>query len=179
MRKYADDYEVVGTEDEKGRVKKAAKYIGDYYEVNIESQDLVKFRRIALLLMVIILGLHIGAGFAGNQGMYRFFVALPYVFVFLPLYFFASGILRLPKEKRPFRRDEVELSLIRTKKANGFLIVLLSLVVVGELIFLIGFSKGGQSLEILFLILEAVAAIAAYLLWRYQRSISVQKIEEE
>jgi hypothetical protein len=179
MRKYADDYEVVRMEDEKGRIKKTAKYVGDYYEVNVEAQDLVRFRRIAVMLLILITGLHVGAGFIGNQGMYRFFVALPYVFVFLPLYYFASGILRLPKEKRPFRRDEVDLSFNRTKKASGFLITLLSLVVVGELIFIVGFAEGGHNLEVLFLVLETLAAGAVAFLWQSQKSITVQKISKE
>jgi len=33
MRKYAEDYELERKEDEKGRIKKTAKYVGDYYEV--------------------------------------------------------------------------------------------------------------------------------------------------
>ena len=166
MRKYAEDYELERKEDEKGRIKKTAKYVGDYYEVRVESQNLIRFRRIAVLLLVGILGLHVSAGFIGNPGMYRFFVALPYVFVFLPLYFFTAGILRLPKEKRPFRRDEVDLSFERMKKASGFLIALLSLVVVGELIFLIGFDEGGYNLEILILVLEVIAAGGVAFLWR-------------
>jgi len=179
MRKYANDYELERTEDRKGRIKKTAKYIGDYYEVNVESQDLIRFRRIALLLLIVTVGLHIGAGFVANPGMYRFFVALPYVFVFLPLYFFATGILRLPKEKRTFRSDEVYLSFERIKKASGFLIALLSLVVVGELIFLLGFAEGGYNTEIVYLILEVLAAGAVAFLWRYQKSITVQIISEE
>ena len=179
MRKYADDYELERTEDEKGRIRKTAKYIGDHYEVNVESQDLIKFRRIALLLLIVTVELHIGAGFVANPGMYQFFVALPYVFVFLPLYFFATGILRLPKEKRALRRDEVDLSFERIKKASGFLIALLSLVVVGELVFLIGFAEGGYNPEVLFLILEVLAGGAVAFLWRYQKSITVQIISEE
>jgi len=109
-----------------------------------------------VLLLVGILGLHVSAGFIGNPGMYRFFVALPYVFVFLPLYFFTAGILRLPKEKRPFRRDEVDLSFERMKKASG-----------------------GYNLEVLFLTLEVLAVGGVVFLWQYQKSISIQKISEE
>ena len=53
MRKYADDYKLERTEDEKGRIRKTAKYIGNYYEVNLDSLDLIKFRRIALLLLIV------------------------------------------------------------------------------------------------------------------------------
>ena len=179
MRKYAEDYELERTEDEKGRIRKTAKYIGDYYEVNLDSLDLIKFRRLALLLLIVIIGLHVGAGFIGNPGMFRFFVALPYVFVFLPLYYFAAGILRLPKEKRAFRRDEVDLSFERMEKASGFLIALFSLVVLGELIFLIGFAEGGYNLEILFLVLEVLSAGAVAFMWQSQKSINVQIISEE
>jgi hypothetical protein len=179
MRKYAEDYELERKEDEKGRIKKTAKYVGEYYEVNVELQDLIRFRRVALLFLVLILGLHIGAGFIGNQGMYQFYVALPYVFVFLPLYYFASGILRLPKVKRPYRRDEVELTFERIKKANRFLFGLLCLVMVGELVFLVWFSKGGQNQELIFLALEAVAAIPIALIWRSQKAINIQKIGED
>jgi hypothetical protein len=179
MRKYAEDYELERKEDEKERIKKTAKYVGEYYEVNVELQDLIRFRRVALLFLVLILGLHIGAGFVGNQGMYQFYVALPYVFVFLPLYYFASGILRLPKDKRPYRRDEVELTFERIKKANWFLFGLFCMVILGELVFLVWFSKGGQNQELIFLASEAVAAIPVALIWRSQKSINIKKIDED
>jgi len=179
MRKYAKDYELERKEDEKGRIKKTTKYIGDYFEVRVELHDLIKFRRIAFLLLLIVVGMHISAGFVGNQGMFQFYIALPYVFVFLPLYFFAAGILRLPKEKRAFRRDEVDLSFSRAKKASVLMIVLLGVVLVGGLVFLIGFAEGDYNLEILFLTCEALAAAGVTSFWYFQKSISILKLTDK
>ena len=99
MKKYIDDYELVIQEDSKGREKKVAVYKGDYYEFNLDEPALQKFRRNTLILLALIVIGQIAAGFIANLGMYAFFVSLPYVFTFLPLYFLIDGSLRLPKEK--------------------------------------------------------------------------------
>jgi len=125
MKRYTEDYEIEIIEDEKGREKTIARYRGNYFETVVSEQDLIRFKRFGLLLTVPIIALHIGAGFIANPGMIQFFVSLPYVITFLPLYFLTAGMLRVPKTKRKFRRDEVELSFDRVRSASIFLLIFL------------------------------------------------------
>jgi heme exporter protein D len=177
MRKYADDYELVYEDDGKGGEKKTARYIGQYFEIDIDQASLVKFKRNSLVLTILILLLHIAGGFVSNRGMYNFYVSLPYVISFLPLYFLVDSALRIPKKKRALRRDEAELSFDRMKKSSTFLLIFLAMVPVGEIIFLLFFADDRNNLEFLFLSLESFAVVAAYWMLRLQNLINVKKKE--
>lgn len=179
MRKYVDDYEIVLEEDEKGRERKKAVYRGNYYEVEIDKISLKKFKWYNIILFFLILVLHISAGFINNQGMYRFFIALPYVAAFLPFYFMATGIFRLPTDKRKFRRDEVDLSFIRVKKASTYLLILFGMSILGEIIFLIFFANNDYQLEYFFLGAQLGGGILSYIVFINQKNIQIDEIIEE
>jgi hypothetical protein len=179
MKKYADDYKIVYEDDGKGSEKKVARYIGNFFEIDIKGPKLVKFRRNSLILLAIVIMLHIAGGFIGNRGMYAFYIVLPYVFSFLPMYFLADGILRIPKEKKSYRRDEAELSFERMKKASTFLLIFLSMTVVGEIIYIIFIANEWNSLEFLFLSLVSLAAVASFILIRFRNTINVHEIDEQ
>jgi amino acid transporter len=172
INKYASDYETVVTIDEKGREKKQFVYRGDYYDIALDQNGIDLFRRNSFLLLAAIISLHVISGFVSNQGMYQFFVALPYVIAFFPLLYMAASIIRLPKEKRSYRRDEIELSYNRLKTTSIVLFIFICIGVIGEIIFMLFFSTGSHTtLEFLYLALEALAAAAAYLQIRMQKSI--------
>ncbi len=175
MKRYADDYETVITKDEKGNEKKIAVYHGDYFEFVLDEEGIVRFRRNCFLLLAVIVVLHISGGFVGNPGMYQFYVAFPYVLAFFPLLYIATGILRLPKEKRKYRRDEIGLSFNRMKTSSIILIILLGMGVLGELAFLLFFSIGIRSvLEYVYLVIEVFTVAAVYFIITLQRQIHVQ-----
>ena len=175
-KKYADDYENVITTDEKGRERKKAVYRGEYYEIDLDAKQIKAFRNQSLALAVAILILHMVGGFIGNLGMYEFYVSLPYVFAFLPLYFIFSGALRIPKEKRKYHRDEIGLSYNHMKNAGTALLILLLIAVVGEGIFILlseNALEGGT--EYLFFGLEIAAAGLAFLFFRLQKRVTPVK----
>jgi hypothetical protein len=177
MKKYAEDYELVYEDDGKGGEKKAARYIGDYFEVDLEPSELAKFKRNSLILTTLILLLHLSSGFVNNRGMVAFYIVLPYVVTFLSLYFLTDSVLRIPKEKRSFRRDEVELSFERMKNACTYLLIFLTMIVIGEIIFLLFFADDRNVLELLFLTLESLSVASAYLLLRLRNIINVHKTD--
>jgi len=176
MKKYVDDYEIVTEEDEKGREKRRAVYRGNYYEVEIAKISWSKFKWFNIILLVMILSFHIAGGFINNQGMYQFFIALPYVAAFLPLYFIATGILRIPTKKKQLRRDQVELSFERVKKASTYLLLLFGMSILGEVIFLIFFENKGYQMESLYLGAEFAAGFSAYILFNIQKYIQIDEI---
>ena len=171
MKRYADDYETIIETDERGREKKVAVYRGRYFEIDSEEKEIKNFRRSSLILIIAIIILHVAGGFVDNSGMYAFYVALPYVLIYLPLYLMIAGGLRLPWERRKLRRDEIGLSFERIRKSNRFSLILLGVVLLGEIVFLIWFAGEGGFQEIVFMGIELLALIGAYFLYRMQKSM--------
>ncbi len=175
MKRYTDDYETVVTTDEEGNGKEVVVYRGKYFEIMLDEKSIVRFKRNCFLLLALIVVLHIGGGFVANPGMYQFYVALPYVLAFFPMLYMATGIFRLPKEKRRYRRDEMELSFNHLKISSIILIIILGMGVLGELAFLLFFSAGIQSmLETVYLVIEVLAAAAVYFIFTMQKQIHIQ-----
>lgn len=177
---YADDYETEIIKDEKGHEKLIAVYRGDYFEITLDDQGTIRFRRQCILLLATFIALHISSGFVRNGGMFQFYVALPYVLAFFPCLYAAVGVLRLPKKKRKYRRDEIGHSFDRLKTTCIILMIFLGLGILGEITFILFFSAGDQRLmEYVYLALEVPAAMAVYSLIRLQRQIHVQTYCEQ
>ena len=180
MRKYANDYESVDTEDEMGREKKTIVYRGQYFETSLDTEGLIRFKRISLLLLAIIISFHIGSGFVSNRGMYQMYIALPYALAFFPLLYLAEGILRLPKEKRKYQRMEMGHSFDRMRTSSYFLFAFLGAGLMGEIIFLVFFPENPQRLlDALFFVVELTAIVALYILITLQKRIRILPSEEE
>ena len=157
-KQFADDYETVITTDEKGNEKKSAVYRGEYFKLSLDEEGLGKFKRSAFLLLIAIVVFHVGGGFVNNRGMNQFYVALPYVSAFFPMVYLAMSLLRLPKAKPQYRRDEIGLSLGRMKTSSYILLIFLLLSVLGEIAYFLFFAQGDQNLlELLFLALAILA----------------------
>lgn len=179
MRKYAEDYEIGIELDKKGREKKVALYVGQFFDVSLDEPQLKRFRLVSMLLLGLVITAQVAGGFVGNLGMYAFFISLPYACAFLPIYFLIMSVFRLPSEKRDFRREEVELSFKRLKTHSIVLLILAALGVIGEAVFLIWFINGVYSREWIYLGLE-VLIVAACAVWiALQRNIKIIQIEDE
>lgn len=179
MRKFSEDYEIIVNQNENGKETKTVRYKGKYYEVLLDEAGIIRFRKNSLLLLAAIIILHITSGFLGNQGMYQFYVALPYVLAFFPLIYLSAGLLRLPKEKRNYQRDEIEFSYYRIKTASIFLAILLGIEVIGEIAFLL-FSNATQSYEMdfSFLLIEILIFIGSLLLFNLQKQVQIKPLNE-
>lgn len=176
---YAEDYENVTTQDERGNEKVRAVYRGEYYEINLDEEELLRLRWTSLLLLAAIISLHTGGGFINNPGMYQFYIALPYAIAFFPMVYLAAGILRLPRRKRKYRRDEIGLSFKRMKTASAVLLAMLGVGVLGEIAFLLlAATEEARAAEMLYLGLESLAALAATVLIRGQKVIEIQPSNE-
>ena len=175
MSKYSGDYKIEYEVDELGKEKKISVYKGDYYETNLDLSGLLNFKRYCLILFIAIALLQISGGFVANRGMYEFYIAIPYVFTFLPMYYLAAGILYLPKEKRPYRRDEIGLSFDRMGSSSKILLTFLIISVLGEILFISFASAINRSnLEFLFLAIEILSLTAVIIIIRMQNKIRVE-----
>ncbi len=178
MRKFSEDYEIIVNQNENGKEKKTVRYKGKYYEVLLDEVGIIRFRKNSLLLLAAIIVLHITSGFLENQGMYQFYVALPYVLAFFAIIYLSAGLLRLPKEKRNYQRDEIEFSYYRIKTASIFLAILLGIEVIGEIAFLL-FANPAQSYEMdfSFLLIEILIFIGSLLLFSLQKQVQIKPLE--
>lgn len=173
LNKYKDDYETVVTTGEDGREHDEIVYRGDYYEIPLDEADLIRFKRNSLLLLAVIIVLHIAGGFLNNRGMYQMYVAIPYALAFFPLLYLTEGILRLPKEKRKYRRDEIGNSFERMKTSSWVLFVFLGIGVLGDIFFLLFIADGNRiDLDIFYLLIEVLVVAAVYAIIHSQRKIN-------
>ncbi|MEJ2487345.1 MAG: hypothetical protein P8Y68_16595 [Anaerolineales bacterium] len=174
-RKYKDDYKIISSTDERGREKRVASYLGNYYEVSLNQEELLKFKRLSFLLLITAFCLHLAGGFVDNQGMYQFFISLPYVIAFFPMIKIGEAIFRIPTEKRGYRRDEKELSFDQIKTSSYVLIGILGIGLIGEIVFLLLISADGQQdFEYRYLLLELVVASCTLIMIRLVRPITFQ-----
>ncbi len=175
MRKYADDYETIITEDEDGREKKTIVYRGEYFEIALDTEGLFRFKRISLSLLAIVIIFHVSGGFVSNRGMYQLYVALPYALAFFPLLYLAEGILRLPKEKRKYRSDEIGHSFDRMRTSSYFLLAFLGVGLLGEIVFLFFAADKPQRVsDAFYFAMEMVVFAALYILINLQKKIRIQ-----
>ena len=139
--------------------------------------DIVEFRTLSIILLALMIVFHVGAGFIDNQGMYKFYVALPYVFAFFPLLYLALGVFHLPVETRDYRRDEIGLSFDRIKTTSRVLAILVGIGVLGGIIYLLFFAaRSDVPFELLFLLLEVLTFLLVFLLIRLQRRVLIQNL---
>ncbi|HBO33838.1 MAG TPA: hypothetical protein DD636_03730 [Anaerolineaceae bacterium] len=177
-KKYIKDYDLVETEDEKGRVKKTAIYSGEYFRLNLEESQIKQLKLQFILFFVAALALHVGAGLVNNPGLYKIYMVIPYTGSFLPLFFLAEGILRIPGTKRAYRNEEMGLSYQRVVGMSRFYLILMGIGMVGALAYLI-FASNGQALEreALYIGLALGAALLVWLIFRRATEIVIEKEE--
>jgi len=175
-RRFIKDYELSSSVDENGREKRTLVYRGDHFSLSFTRGSLESYRIQSFALLVIIVAFHLGAGFINSNGMRQFYISLPYVLAFLPLYYLAAGIIALPKETRTYRRDETALSFERIRSFSKLLTVILAGEVIGALIFLIfGTRSTAIQPELAFLMLSMIPTAACVYLCMKQKDISIVK----
>jgi uncharacterized membrane protein YbjE (DUF340 family) len=175
-RRFIKDYELSSSVDENGREKRILVYRGDHFSVSFKRGSLKSYRIQSFVLFVIIVAFHLGAGFINSNGMRQFYISLPYVLAFLPLYYMAAGIIALPKATRTYRRDETALSFERIRSSSKLLTVILAGEVIGALTFLIfGTRSTAIQPELAFLLLSIIPAVACAYLCLKQKDISIVK----
>lgn len=173
-KKYLKEYDLVESEDEKGRLKKIAIYRGDYFTLNLDESQIRGMKWTFILMFFVLLGLHVGAGFIRNLSMYKIYVSLPYAAAFFPLLYLATAVFRLPSQKRPYRKEEIGLSYDRIISTSRLYIIFMVIGLLGGLIYLIFFSKGqGLGLEAIFFLLVIAAMLCALMIYRKASKIDI------
>ena len=177
-KKYKDDYETLYINEE-GKEKRVTLYRGPYFEVDLDQGGLTRFRRNNLLLLILIVVLHLAAGCVNNTGMRQFYIALPYVIALLPLWNVLSAVMRIPRLKDKYRRDEIEPSFDRIGVFSLWLLVCFAVILLGEILYWVLSAGAGFASEILFFLPELISFSAVYLVFRLQKQLQIRLVPKE
>ncbi len=180
MKKYDSDYKTILSINEKGEQVRTYEYQGDYYKLPFDSAQMRKFKKFFMLTLAGVILVHILGGVINNPGMRNFYVAIPYAFAALPIFnLFRSGI-RLPIEDRKYRREEISVTYERFTNHSLFLLIALGVCILGEVVYLVFFSKGGAvASEAYFLVAECAAIALGLVIYISLKKVVINKVPEE
>jgi hypothetical protein len=180
MRKYVKDYKTILSVNENGKQIRTYEYQGDYFKLPFSNAQMQKFKIIFLLVLFGVLAAHIAGGFMNNAGMRQFYVAIPFVLTFLPIFNLLRSGVRLPVEERKYRREEIGVTYERFSNHSLILLITLGVCLAGEVIFLLFFSKGSPALsEYYFLAVELTALALSLLIFFNIKKIVITRVPEE
>ncbi|MBP7197268.1 MAG: hypothetical protein KBA05_07660 [Anaerolineaceae bacterium] len=180
MKKYDSDYKTILSINKKGEQVRTYEYQGDYYKLPFDSAQMRKFKILFMLTLAGVILAHILGGVINNPGMRNFYVAIPYAFAALPIFnLFRSGI-RLPIEDRKYRREEIGVTYERFTNHSLFLLIALGACILGEVVYLVFFSKGGAGAnETYFLAAESAALALGLVIYISLKKVVITKVPEE
>ena len=176
-KKYVKDYDIVETEDSKGRIRKSAVYRGNYFHVELEESQLKQFKVQCLVLFFLALAMHVVAGVLNNiEALRVMYIAIPYTATFIPMLFLGEAIFRLPNEKRPFQNEEIGRSFRQVINLSRLTIIFELIGLLGGLIHQIFVAKG-QNLgaEALYYGLILIAAGLNWLILSRTKAIGIRE----
>jgi len=147
-----------------------------YFKLPFSAAQMQKFKIIFLLTLAGVIIAHIAGGVLNNPGMRQFYVAIPFVLVFLPLFnLFRSG-LRLPVEERKYRREEIGVTYERFSNHSLILLIFLGACLAGEGVFLLFFSGGSpEASEYYFLAAELAALALSLIIFFNSKKVVITK----
>ena len=176
-KKYVKDYDIVETEDSKGRIRKSAVYRGNYFHVDLEENQLKQFKVQLLVLFFLALAMHVVAGVLNNiEALRVMYIAVPYAASFIPMLFLGEAIFRLPKEKRPFQNEEIGRSFRQVINMSRLTIIFELIGLLGGLIYQIFVAKGQNlGVEALYYGLILAAAGLNWLIFSRTKAISIRE----
>ena len=179
IRKYIKDYKTILSVNEEGEQIRTYEYQGDYFRLPFGVDQMRKFKYIFLLALAGIIITHVIGGFVNNPGMRNFYVVIPYVLAFLPIFNLLRSGVRLPVEERIYRREEIGVTYERFSNHSLVLLIALGVCLAGEVVFLLLFSDGSPAIsEYNFLAAEITATALASIIYLNVRKIVITKASD-
>lgn len=176
-KKYVKDYDIVETEDSKGRIKKSAVYRGNFFHVDLEESQLKQFKVQVLVLFFLALAMHVVAGMLNNiEALRIMYIAVPYSVSFIPMLYLGEAIFRLPSEIRPFQNEEIGKSFKQVINMSRLTVIFELIGLLGGLIYHIFVAKGQNlGVEALYFGLILAAAGLNWLIFSRTKAISIRE----
>ena len=180
MKKYINDYKTILSVNEKGEQIRTYEYQGEYFKLPFSTAQMQKFKINFLLLLAGIVVFHLIGGVMNNPGMRQFYVATPYVLAFLPIFNLVRSGVRLPVEERKYRREEIGVTYERFTNHSQVLLFILGACILGEVIFLLFFSKGSRQVSEFYFLAAEIAALALGLIIHFNiKKVVITKAPDE
>ncbi len=134
--KYRKDYEYQ-IEKQGKKTKKTLIYKGKYYKLDIQKDELNKIKiKYSIFCLLTVLSF-LFVGFQNTEGSRKFYIILPFIFTFLPIFYEIMGTIKFITNKPKMTALEYDTSIKRMKRSTiGILILSLSSSL-GEIAFLI------------------------------------------
>ena len=172
-RRYMKDYELQTELSDDGREVKVARYIGNLFDTNLDTEGLLALRRRCLALSLGAAAAALAALSLRHGAMTSFLAVLPLALAMFPLLYGCLGSFRLPREAKGLRSDEVEYSFERVRHSAPGIAVLGAAAALGALIYHLflreapafGWSDGA------FLLCCLAVSACGVLLWRRVRRV--------
>ncbi len=132
--KYVKDYE---TRIKEGGDGEEVVYTGKYYRMNVSDEKRKKVGISYLAIQVAYVVAFLLMGMLDTDGSRKVYIVLPYMFLFLPIYYGLLGTLKLLRAKSEMVFAEYDQSILRIKKSTTGMMILSLAVAVGEVFYLV------------------------------------------
>ena len=106
--RYSRDYRLSETFDERGRVRVDYEYIGEDWHFVSEPEVIAREKRLSILLSVSGWAAFIGALIPVNAAMHRLYIALPFIFLAVPLSMYLSFVISFHSMKEPLEHRHAD-----------------------------------------------------------------------
>ena len=151
-----------------GQEVKVPRYIGKYYHMNLDEEDILRLRQKCVILSVLAAGMAIGALFLRHGAMASPLAVFPLAFAMFPLFYALIGSFHLPREKKGLRSDEVEYGVDRIRHSAPGITVLGIIGSLLTMIYHLFLNRSGsfELADVAFLLLYLSVTGCGALLWR-------------
>lgn len=175
--KYRKDYEYQ-IEVQGKKTKKALIYKGKYYTLDINKEEIKKIKIKYSIFCLLTALSFLFVGFQNTAGSRKFYIILPFIFTFLPIFYEIMGTIKFITNKPKMTALEYDTSIIRMKRSTiGILILSLSSSL-GEIAFLVKNKVTDvTSLEYRFLSGILFMALISYLFLQQQKKLNCVELD--
>ena len=137
---YVNDYDVsteLVKDGEKVKEKKNITYHGKYYRFQMDETKLKKVKYTYVIFGLVLFLLFLALGMLNNDASRIVYVVMPYVFLFLPIFYTNMGTIKLLKRNSDMTAKEYNDTVIRLKKTTLSLLVLSIACALGDILYLV------------------------------------------
>lgn len=175
VNRFAKDYRLVESADEKGRLRTSAEYVGaDYFFASGAACARPAARRCAVLCALAWVG-QLAALIPHSGAMRRLWSSLPAAFAVLPLWLLSSAVFTALRAKEPMRRREAEVLNSRLPAAAIFAALLSGMALFAAFFSLLFSGSGMLPGDLCFPAGEFISAVCALLCFRKRTALAAKQ----
>jgi len=165
LRSYVKDYEIQGSMDKRGAIKKTPVYIGPWFVSTADEEMRQRLKRIYAAMAVLVILLFLSCGLIENAGNRNMVNALAYACSCFPVVYNFIGMFATLRLAGKAERREYDMSIRRMYHSAIGILILYPFAIVTEIISVFTVERKVNILmEILYLLLCAMMVAAAWLI---------------